>query len=47
MKIFKRGIWEAVEMLEKGEEEGVFIWAPELRNWLKDPNYIFWLGAMQ
>jgi len=27
MKIFKRGFKKAVEMLEKGDEAGVFVWA--------------------
>ena len=33
-------------MLEKGEGnfEGVFVWAPRVKDWLKDPDYIFWLG---
>ena len=43
-RIFKRGYEKAVELLSKGE--GVFVWAPSLREWLKDPDYIFWLGAM-
>jgi hypothetical protein len=48
MKIFKKGFKKAVEMLEKSKEgEGVFTWAPQLKNWLKDPDYIFWLGAMR
>jgi len=36
-------------MLEKGEEnfEGVFIWAPRVKDWLKDPSYIFWLGTVR
>ena len=25
--------------------EGIFAWAPSLREWLKDPDYVFWLGA--
>ena len=46
MRIFKfrRGFEKAVEMLEKGEEKGVFVWAPSLKKWLKDPDYVFWLG---
>ena len=43
-RIFKRGYEKAVELLSKGE--GVFVWAPSLKEWLKDPDYIFWLGAM-
>jgi len=46
MRIFKfrRGFERAAEMLEKGEEKEVFVWAPRLKGWLKDPDYIFWLG---
>ena len=47
MKIFKRGCKKAVEMLEKGEEERVFTWAPSFRHWLREPNYIFWLGTVR
>lgn len=46
MRIFKRGYEKAVAMLERGEENGVFAWAPRLKDWLKDPDYIFWLGTM-
>lgn len=47
MRVFKRGFKKAVEMLENGEERGVFAWAPSLRHWLKDPDYIFWLGTVR
>ena len=42
-RIFKRGYEKAVELLSKGES--IFPWAPSLRKWLKDPDYVFWLGA--
>ena len=45
-KVFRRGYEKVVELLSKGEEKGVFSWAPSLREWLKDANYVFWLGAM-
>jgi hypothetical protein len=45
-RIFKRGFKSALEMLDKGEEKGIFVWAPGLRNWLSDPDYVFWLGMM-
>ena len=47
MRIFKRGYAKAVAMLDRGEEnfEGVFVWAPRLKDWLKDQDYIFWLGT--
>jgi len=44
-RIFKTGFEKAVEMLEKGEEKGVFLWVPRLKYWLKDQDYIFWLGT--
>ena len=47
MKIFKKGFKKAVEMLDKYEEKGVFTWAPQLKHWLRDPDYIFWLGTMR
>ena len=45
--LIKRGFKKAVEMLEKGEENGVFAWAPSLKRWLKDPDYVFWLGTVR
>jgi hypothetical protein len=42
-RVFRRGYEKAVELLSKGES--VFAWAPSLREWLKEPDYIFWLGA--
>ena len=42
-RVFKRGFEKAVELLSKGE--GIFAWAPSLREWLKDLDYVFWLGA--
>ena len=42
-RVFKRGYEKAVELLNKGES--IFAWAPSLRKWLKDPDYVFWLGA--
>ncbi len=46
VRIFKKGFERAVELLKRYEECGVFSWAPRMREWLKDPNYIFWLGRM-
>jgi hypothetical protein len=42
-RVFKRGYEKAVVLLSKGES--IFSWAPSLREWLKDPDYVFWLGA--
>ena len=48
IRIFKRGFKKAVELLEKSEEEGgIFTWAPQLKYWLKEPDYIFWLGTVR
>ena len=47
VRIFKKGLKKAFEMLEKGEEKGVFVWAPQLKHWLNDPDYIFWLGTVR
>jgi len=32
MRILKRGFEKALEMLDKGEEKGVFAWAPQMKN---------------
>ena len=42
-KVFRRGYKKAAVLLNKGE--GIFAWAPSFREWLKDPDYVFWLGA--
>ena len=47
IKIFKRGFKKAIEMLDKYEENGIFAWAPRMRDWLRDPDYIFWLGTVR
>jgi hypothetical protein len=43
-RIFRVGLAKAEDM-GRGYEK-VFKWAPELRKWLKDPDYIFWLGKI-
>lgn len=42
-RIFKRGYEKAVALLEKGDS--IFAWAPSFKEWLKDPDYVFWLGT--
>jgi hypothetical protein len=42
-RILKRGHEKAAALLNNGE--GIFSWAPSLRGWLKDPDYVFWLGT--
>ena len=44
-RIFKRGYEKAVVLLSKGES--VFVWAPSLRDWLKDKVYVSWLGRVR
>jgi hypothetical protein len=46
-RIFQRGFRKAVALLENGEATAVFAWAPRLKAWLKDPDYIFWLGTVR
>ena len=42
-RIFQAGLAKAEEMLAE-DDKCVFKWAPQLREWLKDLDYIFWLG---
>jgi len=44
MKIFKRGFEQAVRLLQGSAS---VVWASSLPQWLKDPDFIFWLGAMR
>jgi len=44
MRLFKRGFVKANEMHKRGERSEVFVWAPRLKDWLKDPDYVFWQG---
>ena len=44
VRIFRVGLAKAEDM-ERGDKK-VFDWAPELREWLRDPDYIFWLGVI-
>lgn len=46
LRLLKKGYERAAELMQKYEEEGVFGWAPQLRNWLRDPDYIAWLGTL-
>ena len=43
-RVFKRGFEKAVALLNNGE--GIFAGAPSLRERLKDPDHMFWLGAV-
>jgi len=46
VRIFKKGFEKAVELLKRYGASGVFSWAPRMMEWLKEPDYIFWLGKM-
>ncbi|NQE04452.1 hypothetical protein C5S32_01155 [ANME-1 cluster archaeon GoMg1] len=35
---YKRGFERAAETHEKGEEKGVFVWVPSVKDWLKTKN---------
>ncbi|WP_309493610.1 hypothetical protein [Candidatus Hecatella orcuttiae] len=43
-RIVQAGVAAAKEMLTRGEESAVFTWCPQLRVWLTEPRYVFWLG---
>jgi len=42
-RIFKRGYEKADVLLSNAEK--IFAWAPSFKEWLKDMDYVFWLGA--
>jgi hypothetical protein len=47
-RIVKAGKARATMMLETyARPGGVFSWAPRMREWLYDPKYIVYLGAME
>ena len=43
MRLFRRGFEKALEILNACEN---FAWYPSLKKWLKEPDYIFWLGTI-
>jgi hypothetical protein len=45
--ILEFGEVRAVEMQNLYAKNGVFKWVPQLKAWLKDPTYKFWLGTLQ
>jgi hypothetical protein len=45
-RIVSRGLAKAAALLRDGVEMGIFSWVPRMKEWLKDPDYIFWLGTM-
>ena len=43
VRILQRGYEKARALLSTGDS--LFGWAPSFREWLQDPDYLFWLGA--
>lgn len=46
-RIIVEGEIKASEMQTQLMKQNVFNWVPQLRKWLKDEGYRFWLGTMQ
>jgi len=46
-KILRLGRDYASHLLELYSRNGVFEWAPSVKNWLKEPGYLLWLGVRQ
>jgi len=46
VRILKRGQAKASALLHRLEQMSVACWLVGLKDWLKDPVYIFWLGAV-
>ena len=47
-RIFKRGFEKAVKLIRKIERLSVgAVLLSALNNWLRNPDYIFWLGTVQ
>ncbi|MBE0517085.1 MAG: hypothetical protein IBX41_06820 [Methanophagales archaeon] len=44
LRILKAGQEKAKRILSTYMEKDVFDWCPELKGWLENPDYIFWLG---
>ena len=46
-RITKLGKVRALELLKLCAKNKVFDWAPRLKEWLKEPSYIFYLGLRE
>jgi len=46
VRILKRGQAKAASLLHRLEQMSVTGWLAGLKDWLKDPAYLFWLGAV-
>ncbi|MCS7385835.1 MAG: hypothetical protein NDF55_03705 [archaeon GB-1867-005] len=47
LKIVKAGLERARHILTQFKKSGAFKWCPQLKKWLQDPTYIFWLGLTE
>lgn len=43
-RIWQRGL-EAAHAMRRQFEKGFFDWCPQIRDWLEDPDYVFYLGV--
>lgn len=46
-RILQLGRERASRLLQHYRVNGVFKWAPSVKSWLKDPDYLLWLGVSQ
>ena len=44
-RIWQRGLEAACVMRSQFKDKGVFNWCPQLKGWLEDLDYIFYLGV--
>jgi len=44
MRIYRAGLARANELLRRFQVRGVFDWAPQVRGWLTEARYTFYLG---
>ena len=47
LRILKAGLERARHILTQFKKSGAFKWCPQLKKWLQDPSYIFWLGLTE
>ncbi len=47
VKVLQLGRERASSLLKLYGGNGVFEWAPDVKKWLKDPDYLVWLGVSQ
>lgn len=47
VRVLLDGEIKALEMQVRFRQRNVFRWVPQLKEWLRDQAYKFWLGTMQ